>query len=53
MLFILFLSFIQIGLFSVGGGYAAIPLIQNQIDNVHGLMTLPAFADLKLNTPFS
>lgn len=42
----LFLSFIQVGLFSVGGGYAAIPLIQNQIVNVTGLMTLPEFADL-------
>lgn len=42
----LFLSFLQVGLFSVGGGYAAIPLIQNQIVNVYGLMTLEEFADL-------
>ena len=42
----LFLSFIQVGLFSVGGGYAAIPLIQNQIVDVHGLMTLAEFTDL-------
>ena len=42
----LFLSFIQVGLFSVGGGYAAIPLIQNQIVNIHGLMTLEEFTDL-------
>ena len=27
----LFLSFLQIGLFSVGGGYAAIPLVQSLI----------------------
>ena len=27
----LFIAFIQVGLFSVGGGYAAIPLIQEQI----------------------
>lgn len=46
MITLLFFSFIQVGLFSVGGGYAAIPLIQNQIVNVHGLMTLPEFADL-------
>ena len=46
MIWKLFLSFFQVGLFSVGGGYAAIPLIQNQIVNVHGLMTLPEFADL-------
>ncbi len=42
----LFFSFIQVGLFSVGGGYAAIPLIQNQIVDVHGLMTLQEFTDL-------
>lgn len=42
----LFLSFIQIGLFSVGGGYAAIPLIQNQIVDTHHLMTLEEFTDL-------
>lgn len=42
----LFLSFIQVGLFSVGGGYAAIPLIQYQIVDVHGLMTMEEFSDL-------
>ena len=42
----LFLSFIQVGLFSVGGGYAALPLIQNQIVNIRELMTLAEFADL-------
>lgn len=42
----LFFAFIQVGLFSVGGGYAAIPLIQNQIVDVHGLMTLAEFTDL-------
>lgn len=46
MIWQLFFSFIKVGLFSVGGGYAAIPLIQNQIVNVRGLMTLPEFADL-------
>ena len=42
----LFFSFIQVRLFSVGGGYAAIPLIQDQIVNVHGLMTMEEFSDL-------
>lgn len=42
----LFFSFIQVGLFSVGGGYAAIPLIQNQIVYTHELMTLEEFTDL-------
>lgn len=42
----LFFAFMQVGLFSVGGGYAAIPLIQEQIVNIHGLMTLEEFSDL-------
>lgn len=46
MIFDLFLSFMQVGMFSVGGGYAAIPLIQEQIVNIHGLMTLAEFTDL-------
>lgn len=46
MIFQLFLSFMQVGLFSVGGGYAAIPLIQYQIVEVHKLMTLAEFTDL-------
>ena len=31
----LFWSFFQIGLFSIGGGYAAMPLIQNQVVDLH------------------
>ena len=46
MIFKLFLSFLKVGLFSVGGGYAAIPLIQNQIVEVHKLMTMAEFTDL-------
>ncbi len=42
----LFFAFIQVGLFSVGGGYAAIPLIQEQIVNIYRLMTLEEFSDL-------
>lgn len=42
----LFLAFMQVGLFSVGGGYAAIPLIQEQIVNIYGLMTFEEFSDL-------
>lgn len=42
----LFFSFLQVGLFSVGGGYAAIPLIQDQIVNIHHLMTMEEFTDL-------
>lgn len=46
LLFKLFFAFIQIGLFSVGGGYAAIPLIQEQIVNIYRLMSLEEFSDL-------
>lgn len=46
MILKLFFSFIQVGLFSVGGGYAAIPLIQEQIVNIHQLMTMEEFTDL-------
>lgn len=42
----LFISFLKVGLFSVGGGYAAIPLIQNQIVDVYHLMSIEEFADL-------
>ena len=42
----LFLSFLQIGLFSIGGGYAAIPLIQNQTVQIHHWLTLDEFMDL-------
>lgn len=46
MIWKLFFGFIQVGLFSVGGGYAAIPLIQDQIVNTYHLMTLEQFSDL-------
>ena len=46
LLFKLFFAFMQIGAFSVGGDYAAIPLIQEQIVNIHGLMTMEEFSDL-------
>ena len=42
----LFISFLTVGLFSVGGGYAAIPLIQSQIVDTFGLLTLSEFTDL-------
>ena len=37
----LFFAFIQVGMFSVGGGYAAIPLIQEQIAVSYTHLTLP------------
>ncbi|HHW90588.1 MAG TPA: chromate transporter [Clostridiales bacterium] len=42
----LFWAFFQIGLFSIGGGYAALPLIQQQIVNNYGWLTVSEFADL-------
>lgn len=42
----LFVSFLQIGLFSIGGGYAAMPLIQSQVVELHGWLTLEEFTDL-------
>lgn len=42
----LFLSFLQIGLFSFGGGYAAMPLIQGQVVTLHGWLTISEFTDL-------
>ena len=42
----LFLSFLQIGCFSFGGGYAAMPLIQEQVVTLNHWLTLDAFTDL-------
>ena len=42
----LFWSFVQVGMFSVGGGYAAIPLVQEQAVVNHAWMTMKEFADL-------
>lgn len=42
----LFLSFLQIGLFSFGGGYAAMPLIQNQVVDTYHWLSMTEFTDL-------
>ena len=42
----LFWSFFQIGLFSIGGGYAAMPLIQQQVVDQHAWLTMNQFADI-------
>lgn len=47
MIFVqLFWSFFQIGLFSIGGGYAAMPLIQSQVVELHPWLTMTQFADI-------
>lgn len=42
----LFWSYFQIGLFSIGGGYAAMPLIQHQVVDIHSWLTMTQFADI-------
>lgn len=42
----LFLSFLQVGMFSFGGGYAALPLIQSQVVEAHGWLSVKEFTDL-------
>lgn len=42
----LFLSFLQIGALSFGGGYASMPLIEAQIVTSHGWLTMTEFSNL-------
>lgn len=42
----LFVSFLQVGLFSIGGGYAAIPIIQSQVIDKYNWLTMSQFSDL-------
>lgn len=42
----LFIAFLQIGAFSFGGGYAAMPLIQQQVIEKYHWLTLADFTDL-------
>ena len=42
----LYWAFVQIGLFSIGGGYAALPLIQSQVVEQFGWLSLSEFTDI-------
>ena len=42
----LFWSFFQVGLFSIGGGYAIIPLIQEQVVEHYGWISQQVFTDI-------
>ncbi|WP_124058978.1 chromate transporter [Vaginisenegalia massiliensis] len=42
----LFIAFLQIGAFSFGGGYAALPLLQNQVVTIHGWLSVEEFNHL-------
>lgn len=46
MIWQLMLAFLQVGAFSVGGGYAAMPLIESLTVTNHGWLTAAEFADL-------
>ncbi|MBU5483660.1 chromate transporter [Clostridium sp. MSJ-11] len=46
LLFELFLSFLKIGAFSFGGGYAMLPLIEREIVNNKGWITFTEFTDI-------
>ena len=41
----LFWTFLKVGLFTIGGGYAMIPLIQQQLIELHGWITPEQFTD--------
>lgn len=42
----IFWSFFKVGLFSIGGGYASMPLIQHQVVDLHEWLTMKEFADV-------
>jgi chromate transporter len=42
----LFIRFFQIGLFSIGGGYAIIPLIQEQVVHAYNWLTVQEYTDI-------
>ena len=42
----LLISFLYVGLFSIGGGYATLPLIQEQIVELHGWLSYKEFTDI-------
>ena len=46
MLLDLFLCFVQVGLFSIGGGYAAMPMIQAKAVEYYHWLTMSEFTDL-------
>ena len=46
----LYLLFLKIGCFTFGGGYAMIPLFQDELVNRHGLLTTAEFADISVGS---
>ncbi|MDA0747053.1 MAG: chromate transporter, partial [bacterium] len=41
----IFVSFTKVGVFAYGGGPSMIPLVQEEVVDVHGWMTIEEFAD--------
>ncbi|NLP17832.1 MAG: chromate transporter [Firmicutes bacterium] len=46
VLFDLFYTFFKIGLFTIGGGYAMIPLIEKEVVETHTWLTMEEFMDV-------
>lgn len=42
----LFYSFLKIGLFTIGGGYASLPLIENEVVDSQGWLSLKEYTDI-------
>ena len=42
----LFVIFLQVGLFSIGGGYAAIPIIEDLVVDQYGWLTMAEFTEM-------
>lgn len=42
----LYWSFFKIGLFSIGGGYASLPLIEKEVVELHNWLTMTEFTDI-------
>ena len=47
----LFLTFFVIGLFTIGGGYAMLSIIQGQVVGVHGWVDTKTFTDIVADDP--
>ncbi|MDN6640278.1 MAG: chromate transporter [Tetragenococcus sp.] len=46
LVFTLFIVFLQVGLLSIGGGYAIIPLIKEQVVDVYHWLTIQEYTDI-------
>jgi chromate transporter len=42
----LVMSFLKVGLFGIGGGYAMLPLIEHEVTSVHGWLSHEEFVDV-------